>query len=103
MNKIPNKPTDLDTLPAILISLARVANGFETDEVLGARIGVGSGAVSAWRLGRQPIPERHVVSLAELTGDPVELWLARIMSDRSRNTVAREAWQRVVERLESAA
>ena len=102
MRNLPCQPTESNTPPAVLIAMARGALGLTRDDNLAHALGVKFGTISQWRMGRAPIPDRHVIALAEMAGADVGLWLATICADKAKMTDAREAWRAVAERLQSA-
>ena len=99
---LPCQPTESNTPPAVLVALARAALGITRDDSLANALGVKFGTISQWRMGRAPIPDHHVIALAEMAGADVGWWLATICADKAKMTDAREAWRAVAERLQSA-
>jgi len=93
----------MDAPQANLIALARAAVGAEKDSDLAPYLLVVAGSVlSAWRLGRTPMPDQHVLTLAKIAGVDPLLWLALVNSDKARLTDCRMAWRALAERLQSA-
>lgn len=85
-----------------LLDKAREACSLSSDAALATRLGVTRSQLSSWRVGREPIPEDRIASLARLAHLDAGEWLLLVEAEQARGE-ARKAYGLLVKRLGIAA
>lgn len=84
-----------------LIDRAKAASHLPSDYAVAKRIGVHPSEIYAWRRGRYHCPQKHVMALAEMAGEPLEYWLALLEAERAPSDKLSQAWRDIADRLAS--
>ena len=85
-----------------LLDNARKVCALSSDAALATRIGVTRSQLSSWRVGREPIPEDRIATLARLAHLDAGEWLLLVEAEQARGE-ARKAYGSLVKRLGIAA
>lgn len=67
-----------------LLDKAREACSLSSDAALASRIGVTRSQLSSWRVGREPIPEDRIASLARLAHLDAGEWLVLVEAEQAQ-------------------
>lgn len=86
-----------------LLDLARQVGNFNSDNALAQRLGLTRAVVSAWRQGRNPIPDERIAQLCALAKLDGPEWMARIHAERAQSPAERALWSKMLTRLAAAA
>lgn len=86
-----------------LLDLARQVGNFNSDNALAQRLGLTRAVVSAWRQGRNPIPDERIAQLCALAKLDGPEWMARIHAERAQSPAERALWSKMLVRLAAAA
>jgi hypothetical protein len=86
-----------------LLDQAKQAGNFNSDNALAQRLGLTRAVVSAWRQGRNPIPDERIAQLCALAKIDGPEWLARVHAERAQSPAERALWSKMLVRLAAAA
>ncbi len=89
-------------LVRMLIDRAKAASEATSYAKLAEALGVTPQTMQQWRDRSAPLADERVIQLADLAGDPPELWLILMSMDQSKTAEARSAWGAAALRLSAA-
>lgn len=80
----------------VIVDRAFQRGGFESYADLAARLGVSAPTLSQWRLGGNPIPERRLQELCEISGDDAGVYAMALMAEQTNIISLRKSIQSVL-------
>lgn len=80
----------------VIVDRAFQRGGFESYGELAERLGVSAPTLSQWRLGGNPIPERRLEQLCQISGDDVGVYQLAIMAEETKIIALRKSIQNIL-------
>jgi hypothetical protein len=75
-----------------LIDHAKTTSGVASDYRLALNMGIQPARISNWRAEREFPPADHLLSLAEMAGEPVGFWLCIVQARKADRATMAHRW-----------